>query len=227
MNIKEIIEYAAELFPVVLTGIITFIITKYTCSRNIPLEKMEIAYNRFYYPLYNELRFLTAKKADHSKIIKKIEKMILKNDKYITPITKRIYLEYKKAYDNNNTIFIKIAFINFKKDIIKYNTKLRSRLGYLQSDIFDIYRSSPKEEQILLNFTLSFMLLYFCLYATTILESTLLFYSAYVFLLYFIISLVAVIIYLFLTLFRIGYGLFIILRNRKIKDKKVDETNCI
>lgn len=46
------IEILKAVLPVIITGIITFLITKYSYHKNIPLDKLEIAYNRIYYPIY-------------------------------------------------------------------------------------------------------------------------------------------------------------------------------
>ena len=52
VNIMEILK---EVVPVIITGIFTFLITKYTYNKNIPLDKLEITYNRIYYPVYQLL----------------------------------------------------------------------------------------------------------------------------------------------------------------------------
>lgn len=47
-----ILELSKIILPAIITGLFTFFITKYTYNKNRPLDKMEIAYNRVYYPLY-------------------------------------------------------------------------------------------------------------------------------------------------------------------------------
>ena len=50
--LMEMLEKLDSLIAVLATGLITFFITKYKYHKNIPLDKLEIAYNRIYYPIY-------------------------------------------------------------------------------------------------------------------------------------------------------------------------------
>ena len=50
--LMEMLEKLDSLIAVLATGLITFFITKYKYYKNIPLDKLEIAYNRIYYPIY-------------------------------------------------------------------------------------------------------------------------------------------------------------------------------
>lgn len=50
MNI--FIDILKTIVPAIISGVFTFIITKYSYNRKVPLDKMEIAYNRVYYPIY-------------------------------------------------------------------------------------------------------------------------------------------------------------------------------
>ena len=52
---NTIFEIANVILPVIISGIFTFIITRYTYSKNTPLDKLEVAYNRIYYPIYRIL----------------------------------------------------------------------------------------------------------------------------------------------------------------------------
>ena len=58
MKIDIILELLKVVLPVVITGLFTFFVTKYTYSKNIPLDKLEITYNRVYYPIYIVFCFL-------------------------------------------------------------------------------------------------------------------------------------------------------------------------
>ena len=49
------IEIMKIVLPTIVGGIFTFLITKYTYNKNVPLDKLEIAYNRIYCPLYQLL----------------------------------------------------------------------------------------------------------------------------------------------------------------------------
>ena len=52
LDIELFIEFVKIILPVLITGIFTFLITKYTYHKNIPLDKLEISYNRIYYPIF-------------------------------------------------------------------------------------------------------------------------------------------------------------------------------
>lgn len=52
---KSFIEILKTILPAIVTGIFTFIVTKYNYTKNIPLDKMETAYDKIYYPIYNLL----------------------------------------------------------------------------------------------------------------------------------------------------------------------------
>ena len=49
---ESFIEILKIILPALITGIFTFIVTKYNYNKNVPLDNMKIAYNRIYYPLY-------------------------------------------------------------------------------------------------------------------------------------------------------------------------------
>ena len=49
---ESFIEVLKVILPALITGIFTFIVTKYNYNRNVPLDNMKIAYNRIYYPIY-------------------------------------------------------------------------------------------------------------------------------------------------------------------------------
>lgn len=60
---EKIFDIIKIILPSIITGIFTFLITRYNYNKNIPLDKLEIAYNRVYYPLFrlikdnNDIRF--------------------------------------------------------------------------------------------------------------------------------------------------------------------------
>lgn len=45
-------EVLKVILPAIIAGLFTFFVTKYTYNSNRPLDKMEVAYSRIYYPLY-------------------------------------------------------------------------------------------------------------------------------------------------------------------------------
>ncbi len=76
-------DFLQEILLAGITGIITFLITKYEYHRNVPLEKMEVAYNRIYFPLFQLIR----NEKDVSKIVKQSEQYFQKYNKYVDSST--------------------------------------------------------------------------------------------------------------------------------------------
>jgi len=103
-----------------LTGIITFWVTRYTQNRNVPLEKMEIAYNRVYYPMYVIMRNKKCTDLCHEEIKKEMDFRLKKYDKYISQSTRTTYNDYVKAYENGGNY--KVHLQNFQNNILSYNS---------------------------------------------------------------------------------------------------------
>ena len=58
---ESLMEILKIILPPLVTGTITFIITKYTYNKNRPLDKLEITYNRVYYPIYRLIHKIDVK----------------------------------------------------------------------------------------------------------------------------------------------------------------------
>ena len=131
------------LVATIVTGVFTFFITKYTYYKNIPLDKYEIAYNRVYYPIYHFIYRNECSEADT--IVKMCEGYLNKYTKYVDKSTLRAF-RYLKSCSSKGK---KKAYDNFKRNIYAMDTKLRRRLGYLESNIFTMYTySSPSEKKV-------------------------------------------------------------------------------
>jgi len=85
----------------IITGIFTFVVTKYTYHKNVPLDKYEIAYNRVYYPIYSEI--VSGNK--NSEIIEKCEHHFVKYAKYVDRSTLKAF-EYFKENEGKRDIQI-------------------------------------------------------------------------------------------------------------------------
>ena len=145
----ELVDFIGELAKIdgfvaaLITGIFTFLITKYTYHKNIPLDKYEKVYNRVYYPIYCLI------KSDKciSEIVEQSEVYIKKYMKYVDKMTLRT-LDYLK--ESLGGISEKKAYTNFKNNIYAMNTKLRKRLGYLEPNFVSVYTySQPSDKRIL------------------------------------------------------------------------------
>lgn len=142
---KILIEIIKIIAPAVITGLITFLITKYNYGKSRPLDKMELAYNRVYYPIY---RLLKGEKQINQELVDQCEKYLNKYEKYVDWSTLTAFANLKKnmhnEYSKDN------AYLDFKNNINNRNSFLRKRLGYLDVHVFDSYRyASPSQKLIL------------------------------------------------------------------------------
>lgn len=136
---ETLFEIIKIILPAIITGMITFLITKYTYNNNRPVDKLEIAYNKIYYPL--------------SKIIKNenIDSVIDISKFYINRYYKYVDYSTLKAFrtlckcDTNTKK--KEAYQIFKDNIYNRSSYLRRRLGYLEPSFLQMYTYSTKSEK--------------------------------------------------------------------------------
>lgn len=82
--------------PILLTGFITFLISRYSYNRSRPLNNYKFAYDNVYYPI-----LVMMKKQDsfsERQFIAQIDYVLTKNYKYIDRGTLLIFKQYKSAY---------------------------------------------------------------------------------------------------------------------------------
>lgn len=53
-----LIEILKIILPAIITGIFSFFVARYNYGKNVPLDKMEIAYDKIYFPIYKMTKFL-------------------------------------------------------------------------------------------------------------------------------------------------------------------------
>lgn len=134
------LEIVKIISPACITGLITFIATKFNYDKNIPIDKLEITFNKVYYPIYRLLKYSSE---DKLKIIDICNTYFEKYDKYFDPST-IVAFKYLKNNPNHSK-----AYTKFQDNIYGINSKLRRRLGYLESNMFGIYAySAPKEKRL-------------------------------------------------------------------------------
>lgn len=148
--LMEMLEKLDSLIAVLATGLITFFITKYKYHKNIPLDKLEIAYNRIYYPIY----CITKSNIDIQKNIEKCKVYLTKYRKYADKTTLRVFETLEDTKFNNR------AYEKFKKNIDEMNTKIRRRLGYLDSNIITTYKYLSLFEKNMLRIALELIVIY-------------------------------------------------------------------
>lgn len=135
---KTLFEILKVILPAIITSLFTFFITKYTYNNNRPLDKIEIAYNRIYYPIY---RIISDKNIDKNinEVIKRCESYFTKYEKYSDLSTKRLF---EALCNCNEETKKKSIYQSFKDNIYNRNSYLRRRLGYLEPGFIQLYRYS-------------------------------------------------------------------------------------
>lgn len=152
---QNLLEIIKVVIPAIITGLCSFLITKYTYNKNVPLDKLEIAYNRVYYPLY---RFLKEKKnADYDDII---EKSTFYFDKYEKYVDRSTLIAYNSLSACNSEAKRKDLLVNFKANIRDRNYYLRRRLGYLEPNFLQVYRFSSQADKSTFRILIEFCVFY-------------------------------------------------------------------
>lgn len=153
---KTLFEVLEIILPTIITGICTFFITKYTYNKNRPLDKLEISYNRVYYPLFKII--------NNEKMNNNIEVIISKSKLYFNKYGKYVDGSTLRAFNvlcqSNTETKRKDAFKNFKDNICNKNSFLRRRLGYLEPGFLQIYTYSSKSDKSTFRILTEFCALY-------------------------------------------------------------------
>lgn len=150
---NNILDILIAIVPAIITSMAAFLVAKYTYNKNIPLDKLEYAYNEVYYPIYKFIK-------DNNNY----------NNVYLTRTSLKIYFDAYEKYLDFSTIKAfnelyncktkreeRSAYRNFIDNIYNMNTYLRKRLGYLEPNIFQLYKYSPNKDKLILKGLLVFM----------------------------------------------------------------------
>lgn len=142
---NALFEIFKVILPAIITGLFTFIITKYTYNKNTPLDKLEIAYNRVYYPIS---RIISCSDSDIYYTIEKIKIYFTKYDKYIDASTKTTFEQLCKCDKKHKQKF----YLKFKDNIKNRNLYLRRRLGYLEPNFILTYKYADSYTRFFIRF---------------------------------------------------------------------------
>lgn len=121
--------------PAVIGGFFSFLVTSYSYKKNTPTDKMEIAYNRVYYPISKLI-----KEGGRQKVEDEAGFYLDKYDKYADRTTVRIYKELKKSPESEKDA-------EYKRLVVNINSRcenLRRRLGYLDASFPRLWIEAPK-----------------------------------------------------------------------------------
>ena len=113
---EQFIDFFMTITPTILTSVTGFLLGKYNYFQNRPLDKMEIAYDRVYYPIE---RIIGEKSIKISTVIDRTKIYFLKYEKYIDKSTLMVYKqlckckdeeEQQSIYDSLEIIYIMSVF---------------------------------------------------------------------------------------------------------------------
>lgn len=161
---EAIFEILKIILPAIIAGMFTFFITKYTYDKNRPIDKLEIAYNRIYYPLYRMISDQNINN-DINKVIDNSKIFFLKYDKYIDMSTKRLF---ESLCNCKNGAKKKSIYKNFQDNIYSRNSYLRRKLGYLESNFAQIYKYSMPATKSFFRITIELCIVYVSLISCSI-----------------------------------------------------------
>lgn len=153
---EKFMDFFITLAPTLLTSVTAFLIGRYNNFQNRPLDKMELAYNRVYYPVYRIMREDSIK---ISTVIEKAKMYFCKYEKYIDRTTTMIYQQLCECKDIEEQ---KRIYSAFSDNIHNNCIYLRKKLGYLQPGYFRIYQYLPTKIKTLIRIVFEFIVCYFC-----------------------------------------------------------------
>ncbi len=144
----QFIKILIVLVPTLVSSITTFYITRYSCYKNRSLDKLEIAYNRIYYPIYRILNENKKAKLDEYKeMMLKIQSYTNKYEKYFCTSTLTII---KRILTIKNKKFLPLDISILRNDVYKNCLSLRRELGYLQPNIITSFLAETTSGKILI-----------------------------------------------------------------------------
>lgn len=152
-------EILKIILPAVIGGLFTFFIAKYTYNKNRPLDKLEIAYNRIYYPIY---RIISDNNISENinEVINKSRIYITKYEKYVDVSTKRLF---ETLCNCKKEAKKKSIYQSFKDNIYNRNSYLRRRLGYLEPNFVQLYKYATSGSKSLFRIFMELCIVYISL----------------------------------------------------------------
>ena len=143
---EQFIDFFMTITPTILTSVTGFLLGKYNHFQNRPLDKMEIAYDRVYYPIE---RIMREKSIKISTVIDRAKIYFLKYEKYKQLCKCKDEEEQQSIYDS------------FRNNIHNECIFLRKKLGYLQPGYLQIYLYLPTDIKRVIRLLLEFSICYF------------------------------------------------------------------
>ncbi|MCM1440617.1 MAG: hypothetical protein NC131_15680 [Roseburia sp.] len=150
---NNILDILKAIVPAIITSITAFLVAKYTYNKSTPLDKLEYAYNEVYYPIYKFIR----DKNNYNNVYATRNALKIYFDAYEKYLDMSTIKAFNELYNCKTKTDEKSAYRNFTDNIYSMNTYLRKRLGYLEPNIFQLYKYSPNKDKVVLNGVLVFI----------------------------------------------------------------------
>lgn len=131
---EQFIDFFMTITPTILTSVTGFLLGKYNYFQNRPLDKMEIAYDRVYYPIE---RIIGEKSIKISTVIDRTKIYFLKYEKYIDKSTLMVYKQLCKCKDEEEQQSIYDSFRTLMSRIDNKTNELLRGLSDELNSIFD------------------------------------------------------------------------------------------
>lgn len=160
---EGIYEIIKVIIPVIITGFVTYWVTKYN---RCPTDKIEVAYNRIYYPLMKVIKNSEGK--NNELILEETKKRLQKYNKYASRTT---IAACKLLEDNIDSKNAKNCLRLLEDDIYKYNSKFRRMLGYPEPMFIFMYKYLSSYNKALFTFYISLSICVSAIYVYGILEA--------------------------------------------------------
>lgn len=144
-NWRVTMEIFGNIIVSIITASLTFIITRYEIYKKRPTDKLEISYNKFYYPalVWGEKLNFTCTAYDN--YVSQVKTRIKAYDKYVTGETKKLFSKLEESLiDHKDTV---AAYEKFYKDIKHNNQKLRSEIGYIEPNYIEKFIAKSTTEK--------------------------------------------------------------------------------
>lgn len=153
---KNNIDIISAILSAAITSLAGFFVAKYTHNKSIPLDKLEYVYDEVYYPIY---KFINDKNnCNNIYLIKNSIKIYFDAyEKYLDFSTIKIYKELCNCSTESKQ---KRIYKRFYNNIYDVNIYLRKRLGYLEPNIFQLYKYSSAKDKALFNTIITLAITY-------------------------------------------------------------------
>ena len=154
------VDHVSDVIVPLASTFLTSILAKARYTRNAPLDKLEIAYNRVYFPIWMLIK--KTEKPDLT-FVEKCKIYLYKYRKYIDESTLIALNNLEQCINAGNEKKIKRYYCSFKNEIYRNNNCLRRYLGYLDSGLWTLYNVESSQNKRILRMGIEGCAFYSCI----------------------------------------------------------------